>query len=102
MTQQEKIDFVKNLINDGTVTDATITAYLSLAESKIVERCYPMRKQKMPMPTRYEMIQVELASRYIFRRGVEGQKSSNENGISRGYDSVNDSDLLNEVVQVIS
>ena len=52
------------------------------------------------MPAEYEMLQCELAARYFFRRGGEGEITHSENGISRGYGSVNDEDLLMEVIQV--
>lgn len=101
MTVNEKVDKVKILVNDSTISDEAILLYLSLAENKIMERCYPIRREGKTLPSRYDYIQIELASRYIFRRGVEGQTSSSENGVSRGYGSVNDEDLLKEVVQVI-
>lgn len=101
MTDIEKLDMVKVLINDTSVDDNTILVYLSLAMGKILERCYPFGAKDREMPTRYELIQCELAARYIDRRGVEGQTSSNENGVTRAYGSVNDEDLLKEVVQII-
>jgi hypothetical protein len=53
------------------------------------------------VPEKYEMLQCELATRYLQRRGGEGEITHNENGINRTYGSVNDSDLLQEVMQVI-
>lgn len=101
MTDLEKVEMVKALINDPSVEDNTIAVYLSLACKKVLERCYPFAKEEKPMPPKYDLIQIELASRYILRRGVEGQVGSAENGITRQYATVNDEDLLKEVMQVI-
>lgn len=119
MTEQQKIERVKALINDASVDDATVSVYLDLAGGKILDRCYPFvpdtSKTKeiekedgtkeivpmYPMPKKYDLIHCELASRYIFRRGFEGQNSSSENGIQRSWKSVNDDDLLSEVMQMV-
>lgn len=110
MTDYEKVELVKVLINDSSVTEDNITVYLSLAMHKILERCYPFKdvdavneegNLKYPMPKRYEHLQCELASRMIVRRGVEGQVSSSVNGVSRTFATANDEDLLKEVVQRI-
>ena len=37
----------------------------------------------------------------IARRGVEGQKESTENGVRRGYATVDDEDILMRVTQVV-
>lgn len=124
MTNEEKLAEVRALINDETVSDSVISSYLKISENKILERVYPFRDTtatkevvvveegedgkeievtkivpKYPMPPKYDHLQTELASRYIFRRGFEGQLSQHENGVIRGYASVNDEDLLSEVMQ---
>lgn len=109
MTEEAKIARVKMLVNDSTVSEDTISAYLSLAETKILERCYPFKNieteddgtPKIRIPNRYDNLHCELASRYIVRRGIEGQTSSASNGVSRTFASANDEDLLKEVMQVI-
>jgi hypothetical protein len=37
----------------------------------------------------------------INRRGFEGQKISSENGVSRGFGTVDDEDILMRVTQVV-
>lgn len=108
MTEAEKIATVKTLTDDSTLTDTFVTTYLTKAEYAIRNRMYPFGLPKengqeitFVVPAKYEMLQCELASRYILRRGGEGEISHNENGINRSYDSVNDEDLLMEVMQVI-
>ena len=108
MTEAEKIATVKTLADDSTLTDTFVTTYLTKAEYAIRNRMYPFGLPKengqeitFVVPAKYEMLQCELASRYILRRGGEGEISHNENGINRSYNSVNDEDLLMEVMQVI-
>ena len=109
MTIAEKITMVKTLVNDSTLTDTFVTTYLTKAEYAIRNRMYPFNLPlndsgepiTFVVPAKYEMLQCELACRYILRRGAEGEKIHNENGINRTYGSINDNDLLMEVMQVI-
>ena len=110
MTISEKITMVKTLANESDLTDAFVTVYLNKAESAIRNRMYPFdlpidkdtgEPITFSVPSKYEILQCELACRYILRRGGEGEISHNENGINRTYGSTNDSDLLMEVMQVI-
>lgn len=109
MTTSEKIATVKALTNESDLTDDVVTVYLEKAKNAIRNRMYPFSLPKdkngnevtFEVPQKYEMLQCELASRYLLRRGGEGELVHNENGINRTYGSVNDSDLLCEVMQVI-
>lgn len=110
MSDMEKLNNLKLLTSDVKCSDEKLYLYLDMAKSKILERCYPaadltaLRPDGSPrftMPARYDHLQVELASRYVFRQGFEGQTSSNESGILRVYGSPNDEDLLKEVMQRI-
>lgn len=102
MTQNEKIATVRTLTNDEELTEDVISVYLKKAESAIFNRMFPFKEMlNFEVPAKYESIQCELACRYILRRGAEGEVTHNENGINRTYGSVNDSDLLSEVMQVI-
>ena len=102
MTDQEKISTVQVLVeNDPTATDAVVTVYLAKAESAILRRLYPYGIPSTvtdSIPEKYELLQCELASRYFLRRGAEGEYIHDENGTNRHYGSVNDEDLLSEVV----
>lgn len=102
MTEAQKITMVKLLVDDTAIADDVVGAYLSLASAKILSRLYPFNDgAELILPARYDKLHVELASRYILRRGVEGQVDSTENGVKRTYGSENDEDLLKEVVQVV-
>lgn len=102
MTDQEKISTVQVLVeNDPTATDAVVTVYLAKAESAILRRLYPYGIPSTvtdSIPEKYELLQCELASRYFLKRGAEGEYIHDENGTKRHYGSVNDEDLLSEVV----
>lgn len=101
MTDAEKIAIVKTLVeNDAAATDALVTVYLADAESAILRRRYPFAVPASYDLSAYEMLQCKLAARYFLRRGAEGEKTHNENGVNRSYGSVNDEDLLCEVIQV--
>lgn len=106
MTLSEKITMVKTLANESTLTDDFVTVYINMAESAIFNRIYPFGKtfeegQAFVVPKEYEILQCRLASRYLARRGGEGEIKHAENGIDRTYGSVNDEDLLMEVMQAI-
>lgn len=103
MTQSEKIATTRTLTNDSELSEDIIIVYLKKAENAIRNRMYPfsMPTKNFEVPSKYEMLQCELASRYILRRGAEGEETHNENGINRTYGSINDSDLLSEVMQVV-
>lgn len=101
MTLEEKITMAQALINDEEATDALLTVYLEDAKSAIFRRRFPfgIPSGVTDVEPQYEMLQVKLAVRYFLRRGGEGEIAHNENGINRTYGSVNDEDLISEVIQ---
>lgn len=101
MTDNEKINIVKAFIGENPeATDNIISAYLSVAKSAILTRLNAKVTECTQVPVKYEMLQCRLAERYFNRRGAEGEKAHNENGISRSYGSVNDEDLLGEITPI--
>ena len=101
MTEKEKVTMVQALVDyDANATDAIVAVYLAVAKDAILTRLYPhgVPETNLGIPPRYEMCQTRLAARYFLRRGAEGEISHSENGIGRTYGSVNDADLLNEVI----
>lgn len=107
MTDAEKIAMVRVLAQEPDTTkmpDSTITVYLDKAEAAITRRRYPFGVPDDVTDTvgDYETLQCELAGRYISRRGGEGEMEHSETGVSRRYETVNDEDLLSEVMQVVT
>ena len=102
MTTEEKITKVKTLLgNDEEATDALVAVYLDDAKEAILNRRYPFgAPEATEVPRQYENAQCKLAARYFLRRGAEGEKIHNEDGIHRHYDSVNDEDILMEIIQI--
>lgn len=102
MTTEKKVIMAQTLIGDDSATTDLVTVYLEDAKSAILRRRYPfgIPEYVTEVEPLYEMLQVKLAVRYFLRRGGEGEISHNENGINRTYGSVNDEDLLCEVIQV--
>lgn len=97
MTDVEKIAMVKTLCsNDPTATDEVVTVYLTIAANKMLERLFPFDagKETSDIPTRYDPIQCELATRLFLRRGSEGETNHEENGINRNFATVDDDDIL--------
>ena len=100
MTESEKIATVQTLVgNDSEATQAVVTVYLAFAEDAVKQRLYPFGfDEDTPMPAKYEILQCKLAARYFLRRGAEGETVHAENGITRHYGSVDDADLLKEIL----
>ena len=100
MTNEEKILNGQTLVeNDEAATDALVSVYLSQAKAAILRRLYPFGiPEDADVPPIYEYSQCELASRYFLRRGAQGEVAHNENGVNRTYGSVNDEDILREIM----
>ena len=102
MKQADKITRVKTLLdNDPSATDSLITILLTEAGDSILNRMYPFGiPEDTDVPLRYESYQCRLAQRYFLRRGAEGEIVHNENGVNRTYQSVNDEDILRNIIQI--
>ncbi len=99
MTDAEKLTYTTALCdNDPEATEALVSTLLKEAKLAILVRRFPFGfTEDTEVETRYEGLQCKLAARYFFKRGAEGEKTHNENGINRSYDSSNEEDLLQEV-----
>jgi len=82
---------LKILVNDTTLDNTVLDAYLTQANYKILNRRYPFNtsteKAACAMPEEYKPLWYELAATLISKRGAEGESSHNENGVSRSYRS---------------
>lgn len=97
MTFAEKKNVVSIL--SGTTDQNVLSTYLTLAERKVLNRVYPFDGTQTVVPERYEMLECELATFLINKRGAEGQTSHNENGISRSYEG--EEKFLSEIVPFV-
>lgn len=101
MTNAEKLAMVKTM--SGETDDGIVSAYLSLAGSKICRKVYPFGGLATNVPDQYAHAQVEIAVYLLNKRGAEGQTSHSENGISRSYESADiPSTLLRDIVPLAS
>ena len=101
MTEEEKVQMVQLLISDVTVTTEMIQTYLALAANRILNRVWPFGGAPTEWPAQYDLVQVQLTVRMVARRGGEGETAHSENGISRTYGSVDDEDILQQLVPYV-
>lgn len=98
MTDAEKITYVKVFADDDSLSDTLVSAYLADAKAAILRRRYPFGiPDNAEVEPIYEMLQVKLAARYIFRIGSEGETEHREDSVQRIYGSANDEDLMMEI-----
>lgn len=95
------ITYISAHINDASVTDNIIRAYIADAKDALIKRLYPFKTDVTEPPANLHMVVCKLAVRYILRRGGEGELSHSENGVSRSYGSVDDSDILGTIVPFV-
>lgn len=85
MTDSEKLTMLSAMTGE---TDQTVlSTYLILAGDKVCRKAYPFHPNKRTVPSEYDSVHVEIAAYMLNKRGAEGQKSHNENGISRTYET---------------
>ena len=88
MTDSEKMRLLKAKENQQE-TDEALSAALLTAKYAILERAYPYEKSfdNLEFPSRYDLLQVEIANVLIKKVGAEGETVHLENGIHRHYES---------------
>lgn len=100
MTEADKMVMLGTIT--GEENDHLLSAYLSLAASKVLVRAYPFGADGATVPPQYAMTQVQIAAYLLNKRGAEGQTSHSENGISRGYEDGDvPATLLREIVPMV-
>lgn len=87
MTEYDKLNEVKLLIDEDMVTDEQILSYLTNAERMIINVVYPYGDGDEEMPVRYEREQIQLAVYLINKIGAENEIEHSEGGVSRVYSS---------------
>ena len=98
MMNTEKIKQVRAMIgktaDEVGWSDDVLLTYLNIAGRKIINRAYPYNDNIAEVPTKYEILQCEIATYLLNKRGAEGQISHSENGISRSYESADVPDSM--------
>lgn len=103
MTDVEKLALCRVMVEQPSTSDGwsdeTLMVYLSLAGQKIINRAYPYDDTVTEVPRRYGVLQCEIATYLLNKRGAEGEVSHSENGISRTYENADVPDsMLSEVI----
>lgn len=75
------------IVLTGESDESLLTALLSVAEAKVLNRLYPFDDTKSVIPMKYTQNVLEIATYLYNRRGSEGELSHNEGDISRSYAS---------------
>ena len=95
----DKLTLAMELGDSENTTQTRMLAYLEDAKATIIRRLDPLGVVGITdVPDRYATLQAKLAARYSFRAGGEGEMAHSENGVNRTYGSVNDEDLLREIM----
>ena len=105
MTEAEKLTLLRTMLGIvDTSSDVDLTAYLSLAKSKVLNKMYPfgIPSDVTSVPAKYAETQVNIACYLWGKRGAEGETSHTENGITRQYGGSDvPSDMLDEVTSFV-
>lgn len=101
MLDSEKVALVKAMTDE--TDEAIIMAFLSLAGDAVYHAACPYRNSdKNSVVSEYEGVQIRAAAYYLNKRGADGEKSHNENGISRTYENSDLPDsLLREITPIV-
>ncbi|GEM_PF-726945 len=99
MTTEEKLTMLR-AIGGWTDDDNVLSAFLKMARSKILARCYPYESDysELEMPARYDELQVQAANYYLNKRGAEGETGHSENATQVQY---SDGDLPQSLLREI-
>ena len=85
MTIEEKVNYMRTMLGDDELKDEVAVVYLDLAKQKIINHIYPFDNTIVELESKYDFKQIELAIVLYNKRGVEGENSHGENGVSRNY-----------------
>ena len=93
MNKEEKIDRLRTIMEDGdpdeVIEPVTLEYYLDQAEEAILNKMYYFSAQasQRVMPSKYDNLQIRIATYLLNKRGAEGEVQHIENGIHRNYGS---------------
>lgn len=103
MTEIEKLALCRVMVEQPDTaegwSDDVLNSYLKIAGQKIINRAYPYDDTVMEVPRRYGILQCEIATYLLNKRGADGETAHSENGISRTYENADVPDsMLADVV----
>ncbi len=99
MTAADKIAMTQVLLGpEADATESEIIVYLSIAEQKIIDKAFPFKHDELTMPSKYDILQCEIACYLINKQGAEGETVHNENGINRTYENADVPDSMLKAV----
>lgn len=90
MSETEKLIMLRAMVGNTDSpdwSDDILLAYLTIAGRKIINRAFPYDDTVDSVPKKYEVLQCEIATYLLNKRGAEGETSHSENGISRSYEN---------------
>lgn len=102
MTDNEKLELLKTLLEDGGTlpSDEKLNAYLNLSGKEILAWMYHLiggvPEDMVDVPERYEVTQIYAVVAGYTHAGSEGQSAHDENGIRRTFKY---SDMLDYIHQ---
>ena len=70
----------------GETDSGILSVYLSIAENIVLAKAYPFAHIYPTMPSKYDLVQVDIAAFLLNKRGAEGETSHSENGVNRSYE----------------
>ena len=85
MTPEEKLAVLKIMVGsaDAEYDSGLLSAYLSIAGSKIISRAYPYKTNITDVPPQYDLLQVEIAAYLINKRGNDKKTELDQKNKSR-------------------
>ena len=92
MASSQMLTQLEVLTNESD--ESLLTALLSIAEAKVLNRLYPYDDTKIVVPSRYCRNVLEIAVYLYNRRGSEGEMSHSEGDIQRTYESASVPDSM--------
>lgn len=103
MTEIEKLALCRVMVEQPDTaegwSDDVLNSYLKIAGQKIINRAYPYDDTVTEVPRRYGILQCEIATYLLNKRGADGETAHSENGISRTYENADVPDsMLADVV----
>ena len=85
MTDADKQAMLTSMTGE---TDSNIlSVYLTIAQNIVLAKAYPFAHIYPTMPSKYDLVQVDIAAFLLNKRGAEGETSHSENGVNRSYES---------------